>query len=870
MKTVGLRSLALLAIGMAASGFGPGGCSFLSDPCAELDEQECRATPGCSAEYCACPMCVPGPGCPPCTCEGDGYQGCQEVPPEPPPPPIPPARSCSELGEDLCVRREGCRPVYEALPCLCGEGCEEQVFVRCEPAGCPEVTCDLYCPRGFVRDEGGCEVCSCQEGCTSDAECAPGEYCVAPPPVGCPPGQRCFGTCEPLPATCSSNADCREGEWCNKPVPVCSPDSACPDLRGRCEAIPEGWCNSAADCAPGQVCELVASCTALGCWQPALGQCRAASCENGESCPPGEVCMPDPRHPCAPGDYCAAPMVCLPTCEGLSPEDCRSRPDCRAEYKPTMDLPVEDSFRCVPATPCPAVDCDLWCPFGYQVDANGCQLCACRPDEVGCFTDEECAPGQRCVFETDGDSYCPPGVWCMPPSGLCMPAGCHSDSECAEGEVCLLPLVNCPMDANCPADGVCAPKGACNSDRDCDPGASCIFLMDCVTMDPYCWGHCAELACRSDGECGPGMVCEPGPDCQTGMHCVPGCHADSDCGPGMACRQTQYCKTCPCPAQCVPVEGECASDRDCGPGRVCEPGFEGGLLCVPGCRSDADCAPDSACTQVTCAVAPCPPMCLPKPGCASDAECAPGTVCEPRWDGTRSCVAGCRTDADCGPAAACEPLVCVTMPCPAQCQPKPQPECNTDADCVAGDRCVIDLVGDAFRPVCRPAVCQGDGDCAPGEQCLTCPPNAFCFVSGVCAAANGCLWEGDCAEGQQCVLPVGCSGPLCRGTCEASPGCRSDADCRLGQRCEQVDCLSTDCAAGARCVDVPCRSKEECPPGSVCAPNTTSSAGLVCQPPCAGLDEPTCNVRWDCRAVYGPSACSGEVCTADWVFLRCE
>ncbi|XP_059177988.1 antistasin-like [Physella acuta] len=52
-----------------------------------------------------------------------------------------------------------CPSGYECRSNGCGHQCYRTTFVQ--PPGCPEVTCDYVCPMGYVRDEQGCESCSC-------------------------------------------------------------------------------------------------------------------------------------------------------------------------------------------------------------------------------------------------------------------------------------------------------------------------------------------------------------------------------------------------------------------------------------------------------------------------------------------------------------------------------------------------------------------------------------------------------------------------------------------------------------------------------------------------------------------------------------
>ena len=78
-------------------------------------------------------------------------------------------------------------------------------------------------------------------GCTTDADCGPGQVCELDGP-GCFEPKVCVDGCH-------ADSDCGAGEACNQVVCVTCP---CP---GICEPAPTG-CTTNADCGPGQVCEL--------------------------------------------------------------------------------------------------------------------------------------------------------------------------------------------------------------------------------------------------------------------------------------------------------------------------------------------------------------------------------------------------------------------------------------------------------------------------------------------------------------------------------------------------------------------------------------------------------------------------------------
>jgi hypothetical protein len=86
------------------------GCKAV-DPCEHLDENQCRATPGCEVIYSpcpaiACPVSADGGVPPGCECNPQ-VTGCRSVNPPPPPPP-----SCDGLDEWQCRANTDCAPIY--------------------------------------------------------------------------------------------------------------------------------------------------------------------------------------------------------------------------------------------------------------------------------------------------------------------------------------------------------------------------------------------------------------------------------------------------------------------------------------------------------------------------------------------------------------------------------------------------------------------------------------------------------------------------------------------------------------------------------------------------------------------------------------
>ena len=161
---------------------------------------------------------------------------------------------------------------------------------------------------------------------------------------------------------------------------------------------------------------------------------------------------------------------------------------------------------------CPAVACNLACPFGNEVDSNGCLLCKCKPtpcpavacpvmcpngsyaDASGCDTCK-CRPPATCV-ESDCITPQPPGG----PSVDCED-GSVSGWRCQPTPMggCAWQLLSCPS--------------RCNTISDYD---KCVGDPTCMWLAPGCaepalvTAGCyarANLNCTSDAACGLGHQC---------------------------------------------------------------------------------------------------------------------------------------------------------------------------------------------------------------------------------------------------------------------------------------------------------------------------------------------------------------------------
>lgn len=199
---------------------------------------------------------------------------------------------------------------------------------------------------------------------------------------------------------------------------------------------------------------------------------------------------------------------------------------------------------------------------------------------------------------------------------------------------------------------------------------------------------------------------------------------------------------------CYAQTPRCCSDADCDPGLYdgCIPEGSGyPSISVGHCRADVPCA------------------------CVLDADCPEGAICVTNQRVCGACVVAepeCATDAECAAGQRCLGRYCVGA-CPS-------PPCTDDAECDDGQRCLRDVTADARR--CAPVTfaedplhCERDSDC---RSCVPSPPACCDQLPAALVARNR---YSDC-EPRCCT----CSGP-CTADAPWAPG----AICVAG-RCELV------------------------------------------------------------------------------------
>jgi hypothetical protein len=681
--------------------------------------------------------------------------------------------------------------------------------------GCPNLTelCpDLVCATGHETDAEGCLICQCKDDepeptvCWEDSECGDGQrcdsvnFCETPP--GCTDDQPCpavcYGRCVDDAVGCTSDADCGEGQACRYGQAVNSPEARPSDEQGDA-AMP---CEPGTDCDPPQetgVCVPV-ECAGDRMAYPAcppgtepvidfttdpcgnvqcipVDDCRALSpdqCELVEGCHLEEYGSGGCGD-CGAGMDClcepVTEVICVPDqtdCYNLDEEACLQNPECVPEYY------ISDC-----AAPPPDCESDPSCL--WECDPAQGFVCLPRDTDPSCFSDFDCAPGERCSYETEcydvctsspnGESYC--YTECYGNTGVCIP----DETSCYD-----LPLDLCEQDPRCMIEG---------SNGETPDAAPCF-------CDPATGEGCDN--------CGGGSLCVPRP--------TPICYSDADCGYGQVCALESYCPPCadgdfacgmPCFVEGVCVDvgpGSCSDGSACPPGHTCE-----SVVVCSACGSTGSdengLMPPEDCAEICWEEVTCVPV-QTNDYCYSNQDCAEGTQCN---------MDVCMSDPNC---PNCD--VCVGV-----CEPVPGEVCFIDADCGTGicntwDYCevpggtppngLIACMGRCEELPPPPSACLADGDCAQGERCATeldicyCPDNVCtmeapcysmcvpadptevqCFIDEDCGADAKCL-DGICTFNGECAQVITAAiGP--DGQCFEFPTpCDVPADFQIVESCQ--------------------------------------------------------------------------------------
>jgi hypothetical protein len=587
------------------------------------------------------------------------------------------------------------------------------------PADCPPPTSD-------------CEAATCDAGQCGTVELVLGSPCAQGVCDGA-------GTC----VECLTDQGCAADERCDTAAHVCVPLSCIDGIKNANESDVDCGGPDCAQCAEGQVCNVLEDC--------ASGFCDAGLCA-----------------PCATNDdcdassYCDATSVCSPRL--ADGEDCDEDSDCSSDS-------------CADG-----VCCDTAC-------AGLCEACnvvgsvgACTAIPHGLDPSSECAGGAcdgtgACALDAGGSCSSPAeclGVSCV--DGVCCDSMCvglcqscnvaGSLGTCTAVPVGTDPANECVGQTTCDGAGTCTTLSngtACTLSAECASG-SCV---DGVCCNVACGGTCE--ACNvagSVGTCSPiAQGADPANECVSGA-----CNGALACAldDGQACATASQCLGGNC------VDGVCCNSACGGTCQACNVAGNVGV-CAP---IPAATDPASECPGVTicngagaCTLLGSGAACTLSGECASG-SCVDGVCCNVACGGT------CEACNVAGSVGTCSPIAqgadpaneCVSGACNGAlaCALDDGQACATASQCLGGN-CVDGVCcNSACGGTCQACNVAGNvGVCAPipaaTDPASECPGITTCNGSGACAllgSGAACTLSGECASGS-------CTNGVCVTACHA-------------------------------------------------------------------------------------------------------
>ncbi|XP_022109246.1 prestalk protein-like [Acanthaster planci] len=759
---------------------------------------------------------------------------------------------CSEL-----CRNDGDCPSADQKCCSngCGHVC---VTANPTPDACPDVTCRMFCLFGFKKDSNGCDICECYEPPAAH----PGTC-----PIGVLP-QDMIGACV---ESCHDDGDCTAhekccsngcGHSCVNATAILCPDFMCAIYCEYGYQLDQNGCSTCICLEEPEVCrevfcamhcpygfkKLANGCPYCEC-QDTPTECPEVMCmmycetgyqRDSNGC---EVCLCNEQRPIIRPGSC--PRVDADDVEfGMCADMCDNDAEC-----PTNQKCCSNScggHQCVDAenvpVECPSMHCMMWCPYGFQRDQNGCDLCLCNQqteihtgscppasaDSFGvcsesCEHDGSCAPSEKCCPNSCGARQCTPAIMTEVKPGAC--------PEVTDGGLGLC-LEACSADANCTGSKKCCSNGC---------GHQCSEAVDRPVVRPGVCpvgslpegvnGICVDM-CQDDSECSDNQKC-----CSNGcgLVCMTSFRAPDTCGDVMCSifcdygfkRDDNGCDVCICNDPPVLHVGEC-------------PTSSGGFgICTDLCTSDGNCEPHQKCCSNSCGH-----MCMDAVNIpvVHPGSCPLGSLAEELSVGV--CVDLCDGDEDCDSDMKCcsngcgqqclkavdVPVVCAEVLCMMFCAHGFQKDddgcdvCSCNIEPVTcppvlcqrfcEDGAVVDENG------CDTCQCKGDPDvCLP----ITC--NMFCDYGFEKDAATGC----DICSCRQPVYHAGECPAMDDVIGLCGEFCLHDGECSANQKCCSNGCGHTCMEAVQQTVLKPggCPAVIASDVVGVCVNNCTTDADCV-------------------------------------------
>ncbi|MFO0628596.1 MAG: Kazal-type serine protease inhibitor [Polyangiales bacterium] len=420
-----------------------------------------------------------------------------------------------------------------------GNGCGTAGTCAPKPQGCtadysPVCGCDgrtyanacgAAAGGARVATQGACAAVDAGPGgCTSNVQCASGQYCA---------GNGCGtpGTCTARPQACAEIyapvCSCEGRTYAN--ACAAQADGRRVSRDGACEATDAGVDVPPTGCITNQDCP-------AGMW------CR------GEGCDAPGVCQTIGTPPICTTEY---NPVC--SCDGVTLSNA-----CNAAYtrvRGVGECPAQDAgtaSSCRSARDCGGTGQECVFPEGVCGAVGTCELptpcfraetfcsCAgetyesCRPTQptrsrgacaaqdggvvTGCASARDCGSGQECVFPSDACGVrgtCQAGIACLRPETFCSCAG--------ETYLACRPSQPTQRAGACPGQPTDAGVSRCAAVL-CGPGTTC-----CESTGA-CYATSCATCCPGVADAGTGTACRDNTACAAGSYC-----AASACGGAGAC-----------------------------------------------------------------------------------------------------------------------------------------------------------------------------------------------------------------------------------------------------------------------------------------------------------------------------------------------